>query len=137
MVRFEKFDFKKIKEHARELRKNMTESEKLLWKELRVRKLSGYKFLHQYPILYDGNLIRYNYFVADFYCDAKKTVIELDGPIHETTEEYDNFRESELEDLGLHILRIKNEELKEMKDVLRRIESFLNQTPDIQQYTIY
>jgi very-short-patch-repair endonuclease len=48
---FDKFDFKKIKEHVRELRRSMTESEKLLWNELRGRRLSGYKFLRQYPIL--------------------------------------------------------------------------------------
>ena len=130
MSRFEKFDFSKIKEHARELRKNMTESERLLWKDLRGRRLNGYKFLRQHPILYQGNLTRYNYFVADFYCDLKKTVIELDGPIHETTGEYDQFRESELENLGLNILRIKNDELNEMKDVLIKIEMFLKQIPD-------
>jgi very-short-patch-repair endonuclease len=127
----EKFDFKKIKEHTRELRRRMTVSETLLWKELRGRRLSGYKFLRQYPILYKGNLIRYNYFVADFYCDSKKTIIELDGPIHEYKEEYDMFRESELENLGLHILRIRNEELDDMSDVLRKIELFLSQIPDI------
>jgi len=128
---FEKFDFKKIKDHARQLRRSMTDSEILLWKELRNRRLSGYKFLRQYPILYKGNLTRYNYFIADFYCDIKKTVIELDGPIHENKEEYYMFRESELENLGLHILRIRNEELIDMRDVLRKIELFLSQIPDI------
>jgi len=102
----------------------MTDSEKLLWKELRGRRLSGLKFLRQYPILYKGNLIKYNYFVADFYCDFKKTVIELDGQIHDKTEEYDKFEESELENIGLHILRIKNEELNKMEDVLKKIDFF-------------
>ena len=92
-----KFDLKKIRKHSQELRHNMTESEKLLWKELRNRKLSGYKFLRQHPILYNGNLIRFNYFVADFYCSEKKVVIELDGPVHDTSEKYDHFRDSELQ----------------------------------------
>jgi len=70
-----KFDFGEIKKHARNLRKNMTESERLLWEELRERRLSGYKFLRQHPILYKGNLTRYNYFIADFFCDTKKVVI--------------------------------------------------------------
>jgi len=130
MENLEKFDFRKIKNHVKELRKRMTEAEKILWKELRGRRLSGYKFLRQHPILYKGNLIRYNYFVADFYCDRKKTIIELDGPIHDTTNEYDSFRESELKDLGLHILRIRNEELVELNVVLWKIESFLLQVPD-------
>ena len=121
-----KFDFKKIRKHAQDLRHNMTESEKLLWKELRGRKLYGYKFLRQHPILYSGNLIRFNYFVADFYCDAKKTVIELDGPVHDNSIEYDQFRDSQLQEIGLHILRIRNEELQNMNKVLQKIVDFLS-----------
>ena len=79
MSNTKKFDFKEIKLHARELRNNQTESEKLLWKELRGRKLSGYKFLRQHPLLYKGNLIRYNYFINDFYCDRKKRLLNLMG----------------------------------------------------------
>ncbi len=66
------------------------------------------------------------YFVADFYCDTKRTVIELDGPIHESNIEYDQFRDTEMKNLGLHILRIKNEELLDIKDVLKKIETYLN-----------
>ncbi len=126
MSEFKKFDFKEIRRHARELRNNMTESEKLLWTELKGRKLSGYKFLRQHPILYNGNLIRLNYFIADFFCYEKKAIIELDGPVHDTTEDYDQFKDSELKELGIHILRLKNEELTNMKVVLRKILSFLN-----------
>jgi len=104
----------------------MTESEKLLWKELRGRRHLGYKFLRQHPILYGGTLIRYNYFIADFYCSEKKAVIELDGPVHEKSKEYDQFRDSELEELGLHILRIKNEELQDMSKVLQKITNLLS-----------
>ena len=126
MSESKKFDFKEIKKHAQELRNNMTESEKLLWKELRGRRLSGYKFLRQHPILYKGNIMRFNYFIADFYCYEKKAVIELDGPVHDTTEEYDRFRDSELKELGINILRLKNEELKNMQKVQRKILNFLN-----------
>jgi leucyl-tRNA synthetase len=121
-----RFDFRKIRKHAQDLRLNMTDSEKLLWKELRGRKLSGYKFLRQHPILYGGNLLRYNYFIADFYCSEKKAVIELDGPIHYTTEEYDQFKDSELINLGIHIIRIKNEELIELDKAKVKILAFLN-----------
>jgi leucyl-tRNA synthetase len=121
-----RFDFRNIKKHSQDLRLNMTDSEKLLWKELRGRKLAGYKFLRQHPILYGGNLIRYNYFVADFYCSEKKTVIELDGPVHDSTEEYDQFRESELINLGIHIIRFKNEELTELDQIKEKILAFLN-----------
>jgi very-short-patch-repair endonuclease len=73
------------------------------------------------------NLSKYNFFIADFYCNAKKAVIELDGPVHDITEEYDTYRDSELQEIGLHILRIKNGDLKNIPEVLSRIESFLNQ----------
>jgi leucyl-tRNA synthetase len=126
MSKNKKFDFKIISKHAKDLRLNMTESERLLWKELRGRKLSGYKFLRQHPILYSGNLIRFNYFVADFYCDAKKALIELDGPVHDTSVEYDQFRDSQLQEIGLHILRIRNEELQNINKVLQKIADFLS-----------
>ena len=127
MSDYRKFDFRKIKRHAQELRNNMTESEKLLWKELKGRKLSDYKFLRQHPILYKGNLIRFNYFIADFYCYSKKAIIEIDGPVHDLTEEYDHFRDSELKDLGIKILRIKNEELINIEEVKKKILDFLNE----------
>ena len=75
--------------------------------------------------MYKGNLIRYNYFIADFYCFEKKLVIELDGPVHEENEVYDDFRDKEMKELGLYILRIKNEELGNMEKVLSRILIFL------------
>jgi len=120
-----KLDFQEIKKHSRELRQNMTMSEKLLWKELKNRKLSGFKFLRQHPIIYKGDLTKLHYFVADFYCADKKVVIELDGPVHETNKDYDEFRDSELENLGIYVLRIKNEELINIKNVLKKIESFI------------
>jgi hypothetical protein len=49
MSKSRRFDFYVIKKHAQELRKNMTESEKLLWNELRGKKVSGYRFLRQHP----------------------------------------------------------------------------------------
>jgi len=128
MSKYKKFDFIKITKHAKELRLNMTESEKMLWDELRGRKLSGFKFLRQHVILYKGNLNRYNYFIADFYCFEKKAVIEIDGPIHDHREEYDIYRDTEMKESGIRVLRIKNEELENMTEVLKKILVFLNQT---------
>ena len=93
-------DIKVIKKHARELRRNLTESEKLLWEQIRNRKLSGFKFLRQHPIIYKADFKGLNYFIADYYCDEKKAVIELDGPINESTEEYDQFRDEEMKYKG-------------------------------------
>ena len=126
MGRSEHLDFEIVKKRARELRSKATPSETLLWKELRNRKLCGYKFLRQHPIVYNPSGSGVKYFVADFFCDIKKTVIELDGPIHESNLEYDQFRDAEMVNLGLHILRIKNEELLNIIDVLKKIEAYLN-----------
>ncbi|MDO9341743.1 MAG: endonuclease domain-containing protein [Bacteroidales bacterium] len=119
-------DFKIIKKHTRELRGSLTDSEELLWKELRNRRLSGYKFLRQHPIIFKADFKRLNYFIADFYCDEKKTVVELDGPIHEATVEYDEFRDVEMRNLGIHVLRLKNDELLNIKKTLQRIKNYLN-----------
>ena len=119
-------DFKVIRKHANELRNNMTDSEKLLWKQLKNRQLSGYKFLRQHPIVYKADYKGLNYFIADFYCDKKKTVIELDGPIHKDTEEYDMFRDSEMKEMGIHVIRLKNDELENIDRVLQIINSFLD-----------
>lgn len=86
-------DIKVIKKHARELRRNVTDSEKILWEQLRNRKLSGFKFLRQHPIIYKADYKGLNYFVADFYCSSKKAVIELDGSVHDETVDYDQFRD--------------------------------------------
>ncbi len=119
-------DFEVVKKRARELRSKATPSEALLWKELRNRKICGYKFLRQHPIVYNPYGSAVKYFVADFYCDSKKTVIELDGSVHENSLEYDHFRDSEMVNLGLHILRIKNEELLDKEALLKKIKTYLN-----------
>ncbi len=56
---------------CRELRKNSTEAEQLLWSVLRNRKLEGKKFLRQHPMFYDISGIE-SFFVADFYCHEEK-----------------------------------------------------------------
>jgi very-short-patch-repair endonuclease len=129
MGRSKYLDFKVIKKHARELRISTTESEKLLWKQLRNRQLSGYKFLRQHPIVYKADFKGLNYFIADFYCAKKKTVIELDGPIHQHTEEYDQFRDNEMKEKGIHVLRFKNDDLIKMDEVLQNIISYLDLIP--------
>jgi very-short-patch-repair endonuclease len=62
-----------LKQRAREPRKNSTLAEVLLWNQLKRRKMLGYSFLRQRPIL--------NY-IVDFYCPKLKLVIEIDGDSH-------------------------------------------------------
>ena len=63
-------------ERARELRREMTPAEKILWHELRGNKL-GVHFRRQQII--EG-------FIVDFYCHQAGLVIELDGSVHEEDE---------------------------------------------------
>jgi very-short-patch-repair endonuclease len=82
----------------------MTETERIMWRRLRGRKLNGLKFRRQHPI---------DIFIADFYCHEKKLIVELDGGIHDTNEQkdYDDGRSFELEEKGFKILRFRNEEV--------------------------
>ena len=57
---------------ARELRKELTETEKRLWKYLRDRRFFNKKFRRQH--IFRG-------FILDFYCPEEKLAIELDGPM--------------------------------------------------------
>ncbi len=116
---------KSITEIARGLRQNLTEPEKVLWRELRNRKLSGHKFLRQHPLFYFTLYKRTYLFIADFYCAEKKLVIELDGKIHDYTKEYDGNRDYVLSERGLTVIRFKNEELEDMNKVLLKIKENL------------
>ena len=112
---------------ARALRQTMTGEEKLLWQNLRAHKFKGHKFRRQHPIAYQVWEKRTNFYVADFYCAAKKFVIELDGKHHEFPDqkEYDSARDKLMNQFGMKVLRIKNEELKNIRAVLRKIEEML------------
>ena len=61
-------------EFARRLRKQPTRAEDILWRRLRGSRFDGAKFRRQVP---------FDRYVVDFYCDAAKLVIELDGTQHE------------------------------------------------------
>jgi len=108
----------KLKQRARELRKNSTLSEVLFWEELKSRKMLGYKFLRQKPI---GN------YIVDFFCNKLKMVIEIDGDSHtEEKFEYDINRQKWLESSGVNVLRFDDLEVKkDMDNVLSAIEGWI------------
>ena len=98
---------------AKELRRETTPAEKILWKELRANRLNGLHFRRQQIV--------HGYF-ADFYCHQKELIVELDGGIHNTQKQYDAEREAYLITLGFRIIRFKNEEvIKNLKSVLQKI----------------
>lgn len=114
----------RINQTARELRKNQTEYEGLLWEILRGCRLSGKKFLRQHPIIYTVYQRPY-YSIVDFYCAEAKLVIEVDGNIHDTSVEYDQQRTEILKSKGLHILRISNNEFLDLEKVIDKITAYL------------
>ncbi|MCI0707996.1 MAG: endonuclease domain-containing protein [Ignavibacteriae bacterium] len=115
------------KQIARELRKNMTEAERILWEELRDRKLLGKKFLRQHPLLC-LNEGRPTFFIADFYCYERKLVVELDGRIHERQKEHDELRTHLINNKGIRVVRFKNEEVeRRLTDVLKQLEKYLSE----------
>jgi leucyl-tRNA synthetase len=111
---------------ARELRRNMTEAESLLWLNLRNRRFLNLKFLRQHPVVYEVFRNKPLCFIADFYCAEKMLVIEVDGKIHEFQKEEDQHREDILKSLKLNILRIKNEEVEDIPKVLEKIKGFIS-----------
>jgi very-short-patch-repair endonuclease len=114
-----------MKKIARRLRNNQTHSEKRLWSKLRKRKIFGYKFLRQHPIIYDSNNDELFFYIPDFYCSSLNLIIELDGKIHENQVEYDQKRDATLREMNINILRIKNEELNNINKVIEKIENYI------------
>ena len=55
------------KSFARDLRKNATKAEQILWEAVRNRKLAGKKINRQHPIFYDLDS-KESFFIADFFC---------------------------------------------------------------------
>lgn len=104
-----------IKWLVRDLREKSTKYEDILWELLRRKSLNWLKFRRQHP---------FGRYIADFYCDDLKLVIELDWKIHESQKEYDNIRDEIIKTYGVNILRIKNEEIE--TDVFSVIQKILN-----------
>jgi len=115
--------YDEIKEIKRRLRNNMTEPEKLLWKHIRNRQLLGRKFLRQHAIVFESYGNENFFFVLDFYCASEKLAIELDGKIHDFTKIKDQNRDAILLDMDVKILRIRNEELEDLPNVLDKIKA--------------
>jgi very-short-patch-repair endonuclease len=108
------------KTRAADLRKSMTYAEKVLWQQLRNRNVKGLKFRRQHPV---------SIFILDFYCHEKKLAIEVDGGIHQSEDqrEWDENRSFELNELGITVLRFKNEEVIDSTDeVVKKINDYLD-----------
>ena len=105
----------KIKNTARTLRKNMTDSELKLWSRIRRRQIFGLQFYRQRPI---GN------YIVDFYCPRAQLVLEVDGLQHmqELAVRKDNYRDSYLKQQGIKVLKFDNlQVLKQLDAVVEKV----------------
>ena len=102
---------RELQERARELRKNMTPAERVLWQELRHNRLNGLQFRRQQII---------NPYIVDYYCHAKALVVEVDGDIHDLQQDYDKERSNYLITCGFRMVRVSNKEV--MQDLAVVVE---------------
>ena len=105
---------------ARDLRRNATVAERLLWERLRNKQLDNYKFRRQHPV---------SLYIADFYCHQLKLVIELDGEYHlsDQQQQKDSEKTAALISNGLHVLRFTNYEVESHIDrVVQLIRDFIS-----------
>lgn len=105
---------------ARQLRRDQTDAERILWSRLRNSQLKGFKFRRQYPI---------GPFFADFFCQEAKLVIELDGSQHADQSDRDEQRTKFLRDEGYVVLRFWNHQvISEIDEAMQLIADTLPKT---------
>ncbi len=109
----------RLKQTARNLRKNMTLGEVILWQHIRRRQIKGYQFLRQKPI---------GKYVVDFFCKELMLAIEVDGESHEGRQREDEERQEKLKKLGVRFLRFQDSHVKQdLANVLKRIEIWIEE----------
>ena len=112
------------KERSRDLRKNMTPAERLVWSKVRRKQILGLQFYRQKPI---------HQYVVDFYCPKANLIVEVDGGQHWELDhaEADQLRDGVLKQLDLKVLRFSNlEVMKELDSVMEQIYETARQQLD-------
>jgi len=105
---------------ARDLRRDGTSAEKILWARIRGRQLHGVKFRRQHPL---GP----NY-IVDFYAPEALLAIELDGSVHDSERSRwaDGIRHRQIQGAGVRVLRFRNERvLEDLEAVLDEIREYI------------
>ena len=113
------FNAKEQKLKRQYLRNNATPAERLLWSELRKKKLDHCKFRRQHGV---------GPYITDFYCPEMMLAIEVDGGSHNSVsaQEYDQNRDMFFHAHGITTIRFRNEEImNDVNEVLRRIAHIL------------
>ena len=100
-----------LKQPSRELRKNLTDAERLLWSRLRGKQMLGVQFYRQKPI---------GPFIVDFYAHVVALVVEVDGGQHYEPEHArkDAERDRCLADVGIMVVRFNNLQVLQETDAV-------------------
>jgi very-short-patch-repair endonuclease len=102
---------------ARTMRRAPTDTELRLWRLLRDRRLSGFKFRRQVPV---------GPYIVDFLCASANLIVEADGFQHAESPR-DKARDAYLESEGWKVLRFwNNEVLRNREGVLETIFAHAN-----------
>ncbi len=105
---------------ARQLRRDSTDAERRLWRELRSG-LPQYRWRRQMPV---------GAYFVDFACFAERLVVELDGGQHALATEYDAARTRFIEAQGFRVLRFwNNDAMSNTEGVLEAIGEALSASP--------
>ncbi len=106
---------------AKLLRHEMTDAERVLWREVRAHRFAGFKFKRQEPL---------GLYVVDFVCYEARLIVELDGGQHAMQQEADAERTRWLETRGFRVVRFwNNDVLKNIAGVMQEIEKKLPLSP--------
>jgi very-short-patch-repair endonuclease len=110
--------------NAKRMRHKLTEPELKLWNELRGHRLMGLGFRRQMPIA--G-------YIVDFACPAYKLIVEVDGSQHGNDDDvaYDIKRTEILQQLGWRVLRVWNDETRNMDNVCAAILGMISQPASV------
>ena len=110
---------------AKRLRYEMTDAERVLWREVRAHRFAGFKFKRQEPL---------GLYVVDFVCYEAKLIVELDGGQHANQQEADAERTRWLESRGFRVVRFwNNDVLANIAGVMHEIKKMLNSSPNDQE----
>ncbi|MBT3301226.1 MAG: DUF559 domain-containing protein [Bacteroidetes bacterium] len=111
----------RLKQLARNLRNNSTQSEIRLWGYLKGKQIMGYDFHRQKPI---------DNYILDFFCNELMLGIELDGYSHHFEEVLvkDERKEKRMNELGIKVIRFEDEEvMRDIDNVIRSIEGYIEE----------
>lgn len=103
---------------AREFRKKLTRSEKIMWNVLRRNNFLGLGFRRQHVI--EG-------FIVDFYCCKLKLAVEIDGSVHQYQLDDDLERQKIIQNKGIKFFIVKSEDVEHnVEGVLKELKYFID-----------